>query len=263
MADLGVALRYDVPSSARVVNKLLGGKDNYDIDGVVAATVSKRFVVALREARRFLLRAVHVLSTEHGVHQYVDLGCGMPLPPDVGDAATHRGETGRVLYLDHDPLVAVYARALLERSLDRRFALVDITDTAAVLDQITGFLDLDQPIALCLSGTAELLPNATDVLTELTSGLPANTWIIFSHLTDDVFSVEVRRSAENLVRNGLPYQPRDRATVTAMLDRYELLQPGLVAPHHWRPDIGDLAHQAFHPPKYDLSAYAAVGHRQS
>ncbi|MBW0273088.1 hypothetical protein ATM97_23675 [Nocardia sp. MH4] len=87
----------------------------------------------------------------------------------MGDAARHRGEIGRVLYLDHDPLVAVYARALLERSLDRRFALVDITDTAAVLDQITAFLDLGQPIALCLSGTAELLPNATDVLTELTS----------------------------------------------------------------------------------------------
>ncbi|NKX86629.1 hypothetical protein HGA10_04780 [Nocardia coubleae] len=64
-------------------------------------------------------------------------------------------------------------------------------------------------------------------------------------------------------RSHNPYQPRDRTTVTAMLDRYELLQPGLVSPHQWWPDIGDLAHQAFHPPKYDLSTYTAVGHRQS
>lgn len=171
MADHEVALRHDIPSSARVANVLLGGKDNYEIDRIVAADVSKRFVVALREGRRFLLRAVEYLSREHAVHQYVELGCGIALPPDVGDAATHRGESARVLYLDHDVLVAAHAHALLAHSPNRRFALADITDTCAVLDQIAGLFDLGQPLAICLSGTAELLPDAPAMLMELTSAL--------------------------------------------------------------------------------------------
>ncbi len=259
MADHALALRHDVPSSARVVNKLLGGKDNYDIDSVVAATASKRFIVALREARRFLLRAVNVLSTEHAVHQYVDLGCGLPLPPDVGDAATHRGKTGRVLYLDHDPLVAVYARALLEHGLDRRFALVDITDTTAVLDYIGGFLDLDQPLAICLSGTAELLPDAPGVLAKLTTGLPPGSWIILSHITDDVLGEDIRGTAAQLESHSITYRPRDRTTVSNMLAPYRLLRPGLVAPHQWRPEIGNRVYRGLNPVELELSAYAAVG----
>ncbi|MEU3010076.1 SAM-dependent methyltransferase [Nocardia asteroides] len=260
MADYDLAPRYDVPSSARMVNKLLGGKDNYDIDSVVAATASKKFVIALREARRFLLRAVNALTTEHAVHQYVDLGCGLPLPPDVGDAAaTHRGETGRVLYLDDDPLVAVYARALLEHGPERRFAQVDITDTPAVLDQIGGFLDLGQPLAICLSGTAELLPDAPAVLAELTTGLPPGSWIIFSHITDDVLGEDIRGTAAQLESYSITYRPRARTTVSNMLAPYRLLQPGLVPPHQWRPEIGNRVYRGLQPVELELSAYAAVG----
>ncbi|AVH20797.1 hypothetical protein GV791_07400 [Nocardia cyriacigeorgica] len=260
MADHEVALRHDIPSSARVANVLLGGKDNYEIDRIVAADVSKRFVVALREGRRFLLRAVEYLSREHAVHQYVELGCGIALPPDVGDAATHRGESARVLYLDHDVLVAAHAHALLAHSPNRRFALADITDTCAVLDQIAGLFDLGQPLAICLSGTAELLPDAPAMLMELTSALPPGCWIIFSHITDDVFGEDIRESAAHLAFHAIPYRPRDHATVADMLAPYRLLSPGLVAPHRWRPEFGSRVGQGFHPVEWELSAYAAVGH---
>ncbi|WP_280222062.1 SAM-dependent methyltransferase [Nocardia neocaledoniensis] len=260
MADHDLALRQDVPSSARVVNKLLGGKDNYEIDGLVAATAGRKFVASLREARRFLLRAVKVLSTEHGVRQYVDLGCGLPLSPDVGDAAAHRGETGRVLYLDHDIMVAAHARALLEHAPDRRFALVDITDTTAVFDYIGGFLDLGQSLAICLSGTAELLPDAPGVLAKLTTGLPPGTWIILSHITDDVLGEDIRGTAAQLESHSITYRPRDRTTVSNMLAPYRLLRPGLVAPHQWRPENGNRVYRGLRPVELELSAYAAVGH---
>ncbi|WP_052314619.1 SAM-dependent methyltransferase [Nocardia thailandica] len=251
----------NVPSSARVGNLLLGGKDNYEIDRTVARQVSDRIVVAVCEARRFLLRAVEHLSNEHDVHQYVDLGCGIPLPPDIGDIAGRNIEQARVLYLDNDPLVAAHARALLANTPNRHFAQLDITDTATVLTEITAFLDPAEPIALCLSGTAELLVDPSRVLAELTNCMPATNWVILSHLTDDIFGDKIRRWAEDLTHHGIPYQPRDRATVTAMLAPYQLLEPGLVSPHHWRPDLGSSQHQAFHPSKYDLSAYAAVGRR--
>ncbi|MFI5501092.1 SAM-dependent methyltransferase [Nocardia asteroides] len=259
MANHIVALRPDLPSSARVGNTLLGGKDNYEIDRIVATQVSRRFVVALREGRRFLLRAVSYLASEQAVHQYVELGCGIALPPDIGDAATHRGESARVLYLDHDILAAAHAHALLANSPDRRFALIDITDTAAVLDQITGFLDLGEPLAVCLSGTAELLPEAPAMLAELTTALPSGCWIIFSHITDDVFGADIRASASELERYAITCRPRDHATLADMLAPYRLLSPGLVAPHRWRPEFDNRVSLGFHPVELDLSAYAAVG----
>ncbi|GAD87070.1 MULTISPECIES: SAM-dependent methyltransferase [Nocardia] len=261
MTNHEVALRHNMPSSARVVNKLLGGKDNYEIDGLVAANISNRFVVALREGRRFLLRAVDYLSSEHAVHQYVDLGCGIAMPPDVGDAATHRGESARVLYLDNDPLVAVHARALLATNPNRHFALLDITDTAAVLDKIAAVFDLNAPFAVCLSGTAEHLPEAPTLLAELTAGLPPGTWIVFSHITDDVFAHAIGASARELGHHGIAYHPRDRDTLATMLAPYQLLHPGLIAPHRWHPITRVPALKPQHPLKHDLAAYAAVGQR--
>ncbi|MEV0688376.1 SAM-dependent methyltransferase [Nocardia sp. NPDC050378] len=260
MSNHVVALRSDIPSTARVGNTLLGGKDNYEVDRLVAAKVSKRFVVALREGRRFLLRAVDYLTSEHAVHQYVELGCGIALPPDIGDAATDRGESARVLYLDHDILAATHAQAMLANSPDRRFALVDITDTATVLDQMTGFLDLGAPLAVCLSGTAELLAEAPRMLAELTTALPPGCWIIFSHITDDVFGEDIRRSATELEGHAITYQPRDRAALADMLAPYLLLPPGLVAPHRWRPEFDSRVGRGFHPVDRELSGYAAVGH---
>ncbi|MFE7720554.1 SAM-dependent methyltransferase [Nocardia rhizosphaerihabitans] len=259
MAGHDIELDQHVPSSARVGNKLLGGKDNYEIDQLVASNVSSKLVAAVGEARRFLLRAVECLTIEHTVHQYVDLGCGIPLPPDVGDVAGHNLDSARTLYLDNDPLVAAHARALLATSPNRHFALLDITDTTAVLNKIADFLDLNAPISICLSGTAEHLPDAPDVLAELAHGLPPGTWIVFSHITADVFGDQIRRSAFGLEHSGITYRPRDHDTVTAMLTPYRLLQPGLIAPHRWRPDTGNLAHQPQYLAKWDLSAYAAVG----
>ncbi|MEV0684752.1 SAM-dependent methyltransferase [Nocardia sp. NPDC050378] len=252
-------LRYDVANSARVGNWLLGGKDYYDIDRLVAENAADRVVTVAREARRFLLRAVEHLTNEHAVRQYVELGCGFPLPPNVGDVAGREVERARVLYLDHDQLVAVHARALLANGPDRRFSMVDVTDTTAVLDQITEFFDLDLPIALCLSGTAELLPDPHAVLAELAGGLPPNSWLILSHITEDIFGDEIRIWATHLTHHGIPYRPRDHTAVTAMLAPYQLLEPGIVAPHRWRPDTGDPTYHPSHHPQSDLSGYAAVG----
>ncbi|MFD6221207.1 SAM-dependent methyltransferase [Nocardia asteroides] len=267
MADRDIVLDQHIPSSARVGNKLLGGKDNYEADEIVVSRLSEHFVVAVRQSRLFLLRAVDYLCTEHQVYQYVDLGCGIPISPDIGDIAGHHNNRARVLSIDYDLLVAVHARALLETSPGRRFALLDVTDTAAVLDQITTSLDLSAPMAICLSGTAELLPHAPAVLAVLTRGLPPGTWIILSHITDDENTQAIRDSAYTLARQDLAYHPRDRGTLTAMLAPYRLLGPGLVAPHRWNPFTEQTSLKPQHPitsaslvsADSDLSAYAAIG----
>ncbi|MEV6361211.1 SAM-dependent methyltransferase [Nocardia asteroides] len=97
------------------------------------------------------------------------------------------------------------------------------------------------------------------MLVELTRRLPPGTWIVFSHVTADVFGDQIRKSAFGLEHCGIVYRPRDHDTVAAMLTPYRLLQPDLIAPHRWRPDTGDIAHRPQHRATWDLSAYAAVG----
>ncbi|MFD4356753.1 SAM-dependent methyltransferase [Nocardia sp. NPDC058518] len=250
------------PHPARVHNALLGGKDSHEPDRLLAETMPKRLRVAVHESRRFAVRAVEHLVTEHQVTQIVDLGCGLPWAPDIGDVATGANENARTLYIDNDRFVATYARALLVTP-NASFAEADLTDTAAVLDHIAAVMDMSAPMAVCLSGTAELLAEAPAVLADLTRGLPAGSWLVLSHITGDLDNHAIARAAEDLCLAGIGYYPRSEECIRSMLAPYTLLEPGLVGVHWWRPEI-DHHHVndtgvTLHPVPDIVSAYAAVG----
>lgn len=248
------------PNTARVCNVLLGGRDFYDPDELVAGPLlNSHFAIAMRESRRFARRAVEHLSNEHRVTQVVELGCGFPHPPNIGEIAARASRTARTLYIDNDLLAATHARALLSQP-NSFVAEVDLTDTNAVLAQITAVMDSTEPLAVCLSGTAELIANAPTVLDTLTRKLPPGTWIVLSHISDEVSGDDIDRAVTALGDAGIAYHPRDRDTITAMLAPFQLTDPGLVAPHRWHP--ADTAHDVLlpqHPDTWDLCALAAVG----
>ena len=73
------------PSAARMYDYLLGGKDHFQADRDAVHQVMAVFPevgTLARANRRFLTRAAWYLA-EHGIAQYVDLGCGMPTSPTV------------------------------------------------------------------------------------------------------------------------------------------------------------------------------------
>ncbi|MEV0856620.1 MULTISPECIES: SAM-dependent methyltransferase [Nocardia] len=248
------------PNAARVCNVLLGGRDGYDLDRVIAEPLlDSQFTVAMREARRFARRAVEHLRNQHQVTQVVELGCGFPAPPDIGEITAAANSTARTLYIDNDRLAATHARALLTEP-NSVVAEVDLTDVSAVLAEITAVMDSTAPLAVCLSGTAELLADAPAVLHELTRQLRPGTWIVFSHITDDVAGNDIGSAVAALGDAGIGFHPRDRDTITAMLAPYRLAAPGLIAPHRWRPtDTEHNTLRPLHPDTWDLAAYAAIG----
>lgn len=249
-------------NTARVCNALVGGKDAYDLDRVVAERLlTSQLAVALREQRRFARRAVEYLVTAHQVSQVVELGCGYPQPPSIGEIATGADRNARTLYIDNDPLAATHARARFGEP-NSVVAEVELTDVDAVAAQIDAVMDTGAPLAVCLSGTAELLADAPAVLENLTRRLPAGTWLVFSHLTDDISRYDVSKTVAALGDAGVTFHPRDRDTITAMLAPYRIADPGLVSPHRWRPDsTGHSELRPLHPDAWDLCAYAALGQR--
>ncbi|WP_410869834.1 SAM-dependent methyltransferase [Nocardia sp. A7] len=268
------------PNSARLHSVFLGGKDHYEPDQALAEKLSSSTIrPAVTESRRFTRRAVEYLSDHHGVSQFVELGCGLPHTPDIHDIAEQHNSTARTLYVDSDTVVAAHGRAMLHEPPTRYFTDTDITDTDTILSDITTVMDMAAPVAVCVSGTAEWSSDAPAVLAALTDRFPAGTWLVLTHVTDEFYPDHIRAAAETLRRAGIPYHPRGRDEITAMLAGYHLLAPGLIAPHRWPPtpsrdddsdsEIGDgdgirrlSATAPRHRAAWDLSAYAAIGQRQ-
>ncbi|MGF0316039.1 SAM-dependent methyltransferase [Nocardia fluminea] len=265
--DYPIVLDQSNFNSARILTAILGGKDHYPIDETIAQKLAPNTIThAITESRRFTRRAVGYLADHHQLAQFVELGCGYPHPPNIHDIAEERTTTARTLYIDNDKLAAVHARAMM-CGHGSRTAELDLTDTASVVDAITSVFDMTAPIALCLSGTAELIEDAPAMVAELTRALPVGTWLVLTHVTADIYGHQIDSAAQTLRAAGIAYHPRTHDEVAALLTGYHLHTPGLVAPHRWRPEpLGpgryDHATEAVRPAVRDLSAYAAIGQRQ-
>ncbi len=104
-----------VPHPARRYNYWLGGRENYRVDraaGDAVAAVMPSIRVSIGENRAFLRRAVRFMVDE-GIRQLIDIGPGIPAPDCSHEVAQAIAPATRVLYVDNDPVVIAYSRALL------------------------------------------------------------------------------------------------------------------------------------------------------
>jgi S-adenosyl methyltransferase len=89
------------PNIARVYDAFLGGKDNYAADREVAARlaeISPEFVQGAHDNRAFIGRAV-TWAAGRGIHQFLDLGSGLPTHPAVHEFVREAIPDARVCYV--------------------------------------------------------------------------------------------------------------------------------------------------------------------
>ena len=164
--------RFDpgVAHPARVYNYWLGGKDHYEADRAVGNEVARcrpHVVAGARANRAFLARAVRYLAADCGIRQFLDIGTGLPAPGSTHELAQQVAPECAVAYVDNDPLVLVYARALLTSGPKGRCGYIgaDLRDPAAILAQASATLDFAQPVGVLLLAILHFLP-AADVRSE-------------------------------------------------------------------------------------------------
>jgi hypothetical protein len=232
--------------SARVYNYWLGGKDNFAADREAAeqAIAANPGIVAdVRANREFLVRAVRYLASECGVRQFLDVGAGLPTANNTHEVAQAIAPDARVVYVDNDPMVLVYARALLTSSPEGRTAYVDsdLRDTPAILREASRILDFGAPIALMLLIILHLIPDQDDpygIVAALVDGLPSGSYLVLAHPASDIRAASMaemtRRVNERM--SGPRATMRDRAAIARLFEGLELLEPGVVQPQQWRPD---------------------------
>jgi S-adenosyl methyltransferase len=252
-----------VAHPARVYDYWLGGKDNFAADReaarqVLAAQPGIRFGV--RANRAFLRRVVRYLAEEAGIRQFLDIGTGIPTRENTHQVAQAAAPDARIVYVDNDPVVLLHASALLYSSPEGAtdYIAADLRDPASILERAAATLDYGRPVALMLLLILHLIPDDADpyaIVATLLGALPRGSYLVVSHPARDIqpdAAAEAVRRYNKLV--SVPQTRRTRAEVSRFFDGLELLEPGVVQLHQWRP-AGDLV------PPNAVSSHGGVGRK--
>lgn len=237
------------PHPARIYDVLLGGKDGFEADRRVAAQIAELapwVISGARGNRAFLRRAVRYLARA-GIRQFVDIGSGLPASGNVHAVAQAVDPACRVVYVDHDPIVLTHARALLAR--DHRTIAVpgDARDPAAILTDpaVTAHLDLDRPVAVLYVAVLHFIggDQPARIVAETRRHLAPGSYLAVSHAADlpdtaaDPDRASATRAAADLYTDTTtPLVLRTYQQVSALFDGFDLLEPGVVPAHLWRPE---------------------------
>jgi SAM-dependent methyltransferase len=234
------------PSGARMYDYALGGKDNYQIDRDAADKVLSIYPgwhVSVRENRLFMRRAITELAGM-GVTQFLDIGTGIPTVPNLHQVAQAVRPEARVVYVDNDPIVLAHARALLVGTPEGRTAYIDadMTDPAAILSDpaLTDTLDLGRPVALSLLAVLHFLSDDSgpyELVETLLDALAPGSFLLISHATADIDPETIGRAMAAYRESGVGGRTRSRAEVGRFFTGLELLEPGVVLSHRWRPVV--------------------------
>jgi S-adenosyl methyltransferase len=231
------------PNPARVYDYFLGGKDNYRVDRAVAELVTAEMPEVqegARATRAVLGRVVRYLVRDAGVRQFLDIGAGLPTRENVHQIAQRADPAVRVVYVDNDPVVLAYARALLADNPATVVADGDLRDPAGIIAHplVRGHLDWTMPIGLLLGG---VLPQILDderpeeITATLIDALPAGSYVFIQHLLI-MDAPKAARLQEFMARSFGRFQFRTLDQVRGFFHGLEFVDPGLVPVADWHPD---------------------------
>jgi hypothetical protein len=256
--DTGVA------HPARVYDYWLGGKDNFAADRQAAERVIAARPTILRDIRanrEVMHRAVAYLARERGIRQFLDIGTGIPVSPNVHEVAQAIAPDSRVVYADNDPIVLAYARALLTGTAEGATAYVDadLREQDRIMWEAARTLDFSKPIAVLLVGLLHLISDEEDpyvIAAELMSVVPSGSYLVLTHPASDVHAEVVAEGARQYNASVATAQTRrSYADMERFLAGLELVEPGIVQAHRWHPD------PAADVDSYEVSCWAAVARK--
>ena len=253
-----------VASIARIYDYWLGGKDNFKADRDAAEQMIQQYpdiVTGVRKNRAFLGRAVHYLAAEAGIRQFLDIGTGLPSSNNTHEVAQRAAPEARIVYVDNDPIVLSHAQALLTSTPEGACAYVDadIRDTGKILKDAANLLDFSRPVAICLIMILQFIPDEDDpvsIVRALVDAIPSGSYLTVAHPASDVdqhVGPALRQLSTRM--GGTRAVPRSYQEVSRFFDGLEMVEPGLVQLHRWRPGTG------LDDTGRDLAAYGAVARK--
>ncbi|MGW4667841.1 SAM-dependent methyltransferase [Streptosporangium sandarakinum] len=234
------------PNVARMLDYILGGKDNFAADREAAEqilAIAPEIRNMVEETEAFLGRAVRHLAHE-GIDQFLALGWGLPTRENVHQVARSVAPGARVVYVADDPVVLSHGRALL--ATDDATAVVrgDVLhqDELMADPELRALIDPDRPTAALITNALQFIPDEDDPhksVALLRDSLAVGSHLVIAHAVFDDHP-EVADPITAVYRRVLSRYgeraARTRREVLRFFDGMELVEPGFVYARHWRPD---------------------------
>jgi SAM-dependent methyltransferase len=191
-----------------------------------------------RENRKFLGRAVQFLAGDAGIRQFLDLGTGLPTRGNVHQVAQQVDPGCRVVYVDNDPMVLAYSRAL-KTGPGTAVIQADMRDPAAILGnpQTHELIDFEQPMAVLFVAVLHFLSDRDDpaaVVARFLGAAAPGSYLVISHATGGTRPQAADLAAAAYASTANPATPRDRQEIRAFFHGTDLIEPGLVPVQLWR-----------------------------
>jgi hypothetical protein len=239
------------PSIARIYDFYLGGNHNFPADREAARKVIEvmpELPDVMRVNRAFLRRCVRYLVGA-GIHNFLDLGSGIPTVGNVHEIAQAVDPTARVVYVDKDPVAVAHSREILSGNDRALIVSGDLSDPEAILgdpevDRLL-LLGLGEPIAVLMSAVLHFVPDddqAAALVARYRDAMPSGSYLALSHAShreEQTSAARVGEAAERYSRTVAPMKLRTLADVAGLLEGFELVDPGIVYCGRWRPDPED------------------------
>jgi O-methyltransferase involved in polyketide biosynthesis len=238
-ATLAYGLDPTKPNAARIYDHLLGGKENFASDRAAAAQLLRALPDAARIARAnraFLATAVrHVAG--HGIDQYVDIGAGLPTPPNVHECARAAVPGARVTYVDNDPVVVSHARALLATDDQVTVVSADARQYETVLSALEsgGIIDLSEPVCVLFVSMLHFMADsdADALVAAFRDRMAPGSYLVISAGCRDDSTDQMGEDIRSAYGSGTVLSGRTAAEIVAYFGDFELVPPGIVPVTEW------------------------------
>ena len=254
-----------VAHPARVYDYWLGGKDHFEPDRIAAQeviAVRPTIIRDIRANREFLGRVVRFLAGEAGIRQFLDIGTGIPSANNTHEVAQSVAPDCRIVYVDNDPIVLAHARALLTSTPEGACAYLDadLKDTGKILQEAARTLDFSRPVAVLFIGVLHLVSEADEplrIMGEMLDATVAGSYLALTQPAKDVNADQVAEGARRYNEHvKTPQTRRTYAETLRFFDGMEVVPPGLVQCHRWRPAAGAVGLEE------NVSAYGGLARKQ-
>jgi len=223
---------------------LLGGYHNFAVDREYVERLELTFPgtrPAVYANRAFLGRAIRWLVSV-GIRQFLDIGSGIPTLGNVHEIVEEVAPSGRVMYVDIDPVAVAHARSMLLKNQRVGVLQADLHRPAEILGHpdVVELLDFSEPTAVVLSSVLHFISDDDDprgIITQFRDALVSGSYIVVSHGTQIAELAEAQESTRRLYqRTPTPANFRSREQVAQLLTGLDLVEPGIVPVADWRPD---------------------------
>jgi hypothetical protein len=232
------------PNPARVWDSMNGGHDNFEADRRVArqlVAATPELSQAALAVRAFCGRVARHAG-EAGIRQFLDISLGLRDASSVHTAGRAAAPGSRFVFVAHDPMVLSHTRATLHSSAEGEVSCVDADplDIESVLRAVSGILNPGEPVAVLMSDTLFFLQDAAGVVARVAAAVPSG-----SHLgviqPGEQLTLAARRWSSYFHS---PVYLRGPDKVAGWFAGLDLLEPGVVEIHRWRPAPDDPECQA-------------------